>query len=49
MNFRKAFDTVSRAHLIKQLQELGYVQEIIWAIVALYERLTGQVRQIGTN
>ena len=48
MEFRKAFDTISYTHLIRWLQELGYDQEIIWAIVALYERVTGRVR-IGTS
>ena len=41
-DFRKAFDTVPR--LVRHLQELGYDSEVIWAIVALYERVAGQVR-----
>ena len=48
MDFRKAFDTVPRARLIRRLQELGYDSQVIWAVVALYERVTGQVR-IGTS
>ena len=41
VDFCKAFDTVSRARLIKRLQELGYDSEVIGAVVALYERVTG--------
>ena len=48
MDFRKAFDTIPHACLIKRLQELGYDLEVIWAVVALYERVTSQVR-IGTS
>ena len=48
VDFRKAFDTIPRARLVRHLQELGYDSEVIWAVVTLYERVTGQVR-IGTS
>ena len=48
MDFRKAFDTVPRARVVRRLQELGYDSEVIWAVVALYVRVMGRVR-IGTS
>ena len=33
---------------MRQLQELGYGPEVMWVVVALYERVTGQVRT-GTS
>ena len=44
VDFRKAFDTVPRARLMRRLQELRVPTEIIWGIMALYGSVTGQVR-----
>ena len=44
VDFRKAFDTVPRERLFQCLQSLRIPAEMIWAIYALYERVTGRVR-----
>ena len=47
VDFRKAFDTVPRERLFRRLQDLGVPSDMIWAIYALYERVTGRVRCPG--
>lgn len=44
VDFRKAFDTVPRARLMRRLQDLGVPEEMRWGIYALYEFVTGRVR-----
>ena len=44
VDFRKAFDTVPRARLIRRLQEMAVPTELIWGIMALYRTIVGQVR-----
>ena len=43
VDFRKAFDIVPCAQLIRRLQKMGYGQKVIWAVVALYERVKRRV------
>ncbi|MCO5609097.1 hypothetical protein L7F22_063319 [Adiantum nelumboides] len=47
VDFRKAFDTVPRERLLQRLISLGIPQDMIWAIYALYERVSGKVRCPG--
>ena len=47
VDFRKAFDTVPRERLFRRLTSLGVPSEMIWAIYALYERVSGRVRCPG--
>ncbi|MCO5558046.1 hypothetical protein L7F22_011621 [Adiantum nelumboides] len=47
VDFRKAFDTVPRERLFRRLAALGVGDEMMWAIFALYERVTGRVRCPG--
>ena len=47
VDFRKAFDTVPRERLFQRLQSLGIPTKMIWAIYALYERVTGRVQCPG--
>ena len=44
VDFRKAFDTVPRARLMRRLQAIGVPTELIWGIMALYRSVTGHVR-----
>lgn len=44
VDFRKAFDTVPRARLMRRMQDLGVPKEIIWGIMALYGSVIGHVR-----
>ena len=44
MDFRKAFDTVSRAKLIQRLQILGVSCKLLRGVMALYEIVAGRVR-----
>lgn len=43
VDFRKAFDMVPRARLMRRLQEMGVPTQLIWGIMALYRSVTGQV------
>ncbi|MCO5584762.1 hypothetical protein L7F22_038694 [Adiantum nelumboides] len=47
VDFRKAFDTVPRERIFRRLAALGVGDEMMWAIFALYERVTGRVRCPG--
>ncbi|MCO5596305.1 hypothetical protein L7F22_050366 [Adiantum nelumboides] len=44
VDFRKAFDTVLRARLMRRLQEMGVTTVLTWGIMALYRSVTGHVR-----
>ena len=44
VDFRKAFDTVPRARLMRRLMELGVPIELIWGILTLYSSVMGHVR-----
>lgn len=44
VDFRKAFDTVPRFRLFQRLHHLGFSGDMQWAVMALYERVTGRVR-----
>ncbi|MCO5567345.1 hypothetical protein L7F22_021035 [Adiantum nelumboides] len=45
VDFRKAFDTVPRARLMRRLQEMGVPIALTWGIMALYRKsVTGHVR-----
>ena len=44
VDFRKAFDTVPRDRLLQRLQSLKVSSEMIWGIIALYERVIGRFR-----
>ncbi|MCO5592246.1 hypothetical protein L7F22_046244 [Adiantum nelumboides] len=47
VDFRKAFDTVPKERLFRRLAALGVGDEMMWAIFALYERVTGRVKCPG--
>ena len=44
VDFRKAFDTVPRARLMRRLQEMGVPSVLTWGIMALYASVMGCVR-----
>ena len=44
VDFRKAFDMVPRARLMRRLQEMGVPTVLIWGIMALYRSVMGHVR-----
>ncbi|MCO5611969.1 hypothetical protein L7F22_066229 [Adiantum nelumboides] len=44
VDFRKAFDTVSRARLMRRLQEMGVPTVLTWGVMALYRSVIGHVR-----
>ncbi|KAH7440397.1 hypothetical protein KP509_04G105200 [Ceratopteris richardii] len=43
VDFRKAFDMVPRARLMRRLQEMGVPIELMWGIMALYKSVVGRV------
>ena len=43
MDFRKAFDTIPREWLLERLKSLEIPNDIIWAIYALYEQVSGYI------
>ena len=47
VDFRKAFDPVSRETLFDRLKSLKIPNDMIWAIYALYEEVFGCVRCPG--
>ena len=44
MDFRNAFDNVTRVQLMQRLEALGVPTDMQWGIYALYESVSGKLR-----
>ena len=47
VDFRKAFDLVSREDLFQRLRDIGISTKLLTAIMRLYESILGRLREVG--